>query len=281
MKQVRLFLRKTIDITSKPEMRVLPGQLAFFFVLSLIPLIALVGAIASSFSISINSLSSNLAASLPDEIATALIDRISGQGFNFNIGVFFVSAFILASNGAHSMIITSNEIYKIKDSDVIRRRVKAILMTFVLVGLLFFLLLVPVFGDEIFKLCYTYSKNTSVIDFLYRFYQILKYPLSILIVYFNIKLLYVIAPDTRISSKSTSFGAMFTTVMWIITTEIYSIYVGSFSHYDIFYGSISNILILLLWVYLLSYIFVVGMALNAYNVASDLKEQRKKEKLSQ
>ena len=281
MKQVRLFLRKTFEIIGKPEMRVLPGQLAFFFVLSLIPLIALVGGVASAFSISVETLSNSISASMPTEIANVVIDRISGQGLNFNIIIFFISSFILASNGAHSMIITSNEIYKIKDSDVIRRRVKAILMTFILVGLLFFLLLVPVFGDFIFTIIYNYCTNTNAVDFFYKVYQILKYPVSILVVYFNIKLLYVIAPDDKILSKSTSFGAMFTTIAWIISTEIYAFYIGTFTNYDIFYGSISNILILLLWVYILSYIFVVGMALNAYNVVSDLKENRKKEKQTQ
>ena len=279
MKQVRLFLRKTFEIVGKPEMRVLPGQLAFFFVLSLIPLIALVGGIASAFSISVETLSASIKTSLPSEIATVVIDRISGQGLNFNIIIFFLSSFILASNGAHSMIITSNEIYKIKDNDVIKRRVKAVLMTFILVGLLFFLLLVPVFGDYIFTLFYNYSKNTNTVDIMYKIYQILKYPISLFVVYFNIKLLYVIAPDDKIPSKNTSFGAMFTTITWIIATEIYSFYIGTFTNYDIFYGSISNILILLLWVYILAYIFVVGMAFNAYNVVNDLKRNKTKKEL--
>ena len=43
--RARETVRKVIDIIRKPEMRILPGQLAFFLVLSLIPLLALVGAI--------------------------------------------------------------------------------------------------------------------------------------------------------------------------------------------------------------------------------------------
>ena len=54
MEQLTGFIKKVTKIIAKPEMRVLPGQLAFFFVLSLIPLIALLGAIASKFSISVN-----------------------------------------------------------------------------------------------------------------------------------------------------------------------------------------------------------------------------------
>ena len=77
--------------------------------------------------------------------------------------------------------------------------------------------------------------------------------------------MYVIAPDTKIDSSSTTLCAIFTTISWVIGTEIYSIYVNLFANYNIFYGSISNIVILLLWVYLLSYVFVLGIAMNVSN----------------
>ena len=87
--------------------------------------------------------------------------------------------------------------------------------------------------------------------------------------FYNIKLLYTLAPDRKIKAKTTNSGAIFTTIGWILSTKIYSIYAGSFSNYNIFYGSISNILFLLMWVYILSYIFVLGMAFNASATKKD------------
>ena len=49
----------------------------------------------------------------------------------------------------------------------------------------------------------------------------------------------------------------------MIATQIYSFWVANIANYDIFYGSISNIIILLIWVYILAYIFANGMMLNA------------------
>ena len=46
MEKVRKFFKKLFYIVGKPYMRVLPGQLAFFTVLSLVPLIAILGTIA-------------------------------------------------------------------------------------------------------------------------------------------------------------------------------------------------------------------------------------------
>ncbi len=274
MERVRKVFKNIIEVIKKPEMRVLPGQLAFFFVISLIPLIALIGAIAAKFSISIETVKESIMGVIPSGVANVLLSTINGERLNFNIIVFFFSAFILASNGPHSMIITSNEIYKIKSRDIVSRRIKAIMMTVVLVSLLLFLLVVPVFGNSIFGILKEYSKNQTAVDALYTVYKILKYPISIVLVYLNIKLLYVLAPDKKIESNSTTQGAIFTTISWIIATEIYSIYVGKFSKYNIFYGSISNILILLLWVYILSYIFVLGMAFNAGNTLEFKKEEK-------
>lgn len=269
MERVTGAFKKVLSIITKPEMRVLPGQLAFFFVLSIIPIIALIGAIFSKFSIPIEALDEYLLSALPGSVSELLLNTVANQVLNFNIFVFFFSAFVLASNGPHSMIITSNEIYKIKSDNVIKRRLKAVGMTFILVGIFLFLILVPVCGDTIFGLLRETSKNQSFIDFLYHIYQIIKYPLSILVVYFNIKLLYVVAPDKKIRSKTTTKGALFTTISWIIATEIYTFYIGSFSKYDLFYGNISNIIILLLWIYILSYIFVFGMAINAGNTKEE------------
>ncbi len=263
MEQARGFFRKIINQIKKPEMRILPGQLAFFLVMSLIPMIALIGTLAATLSISTGTIAVSITNMMPKEIANILNDMVNNNGLNFNMAVFFVSAFILASNGTHSMIITSNEIYRIESRDWISRRIKAIFMIFLLVLVFFFLLIVPVFGDYLFNLLLETYKNNTLVDVSYVIYKVLKYPLIALILLFNIKLIYVIAPDEQIPSRSTTGGAIFTTIGWIIATEIYAFYVGTFASYGVFYGSISSVLVLLIWIYLLSYIFVLGMGVNA------------------
>ena len=109
--------------------------------------------------------------------------------------------------------------------------------------------------------------------------KILKYPLVIVVLFINIKLIYIIAPDEKIPSKSTNKGALFTTAGWVLATEIYAFYVDTFMKYDIFYGSVSNILILLLWFYILSYIFVLGLGINASGYRDDVTEVIKFKKI--
>lgn len=269
MEQVRRYFKKAIEYVSKPEMRVLPGQLAFFIVVSLIPLLALVGTIAGYLSVSTDKVMNILETVIPFELTDDILTYVSGEGLTFNIAIFFISAFLLASNGAHSMIITSNEIYKLKDSNAINRRLKAIAMTFILVLLFLFLLLVPVFGDSIFEILTANIPNKNAVLFAYNLYKLMQLPISFILIFYNIKLLYTLAPDREIKTKTTTTGTVFTTVGWILSTKLYAIYAGSFSSYNLFYGSISNILFLLMWVYILSYIFVLGMAFNASATKKD------------
>ena len=258
-------LKKTIK---RPEMRILPGQLAFFLLLSIIPLFAVVGVVGAKFSISTEGVLDALSSNVPDEVYEFIKDISSGRSININIAIFYISTFILASNGPHSMIIGSNLLYNIKSKGYLNDRIKAIIMTIILVVLFLFVLVVPAFGDQIVKIITDFIPSNSVDNTVVNIYNLLKYPISLLIIFFFVKLLYTMAPDKNIRSKNTTVGAMLTTVGWIVATEIYSFYVKDFAGYNLLYGSLSNLIILFLWIYLLSYIFVLGMALNAttYNI---------------
>lgn len=276
MKQeMKNFFHRVLDTVNKPEMRILPGQLAFFLVLSIIPLVALIATIASSFFISMDSLVDLINTTFPRDAAELINQAIGGKDLNLNIVIFYFSAFILASNGPHSMIIGSNLLYKVEDKSLIRRRMKAFLMTVVLVLLFVFLLVVPVFGDRIISMIIELVDKESITSFIRVTYSFLKYPISLFFIFFCVKLLYIMAPDKHISSKYTTYGALFTTITWILSTEVYSFYVEVFAKYNLLYGSIANLIILLLWVYLLSYVFVFGMALNASGGEHEKKKVEK------
>ena len=242
----------------RPEMRILPGQLAFFFFIALIPLLALFASLISKFNLPYSSLTELLNNYFPNGTASLLEAISTNTNFNFNIAVFYVSSIILASNGTHSMIVASNQIYKIQDAPYIKRRLKALLLMIMVFILLLFVILVPVLGDMIFDFVETVTIKNTILNA----YKILKYPLSFVFIYFFLKTIYVTAPDKVIDTNKVTYGSIFTTVTWILLTKFYSIYVERFTNYTTFYGSISSILILMLWLYFLSYLFVLGMALN-------------------
>ena len=100
------------------------------------------------------------------------------------------------------MIITSNEIYKVESKGILSRRLKAIAMTFILVLLFLFLLLVPVFGDTIFNILTSNIPNKQTVSFAYNIYKLIQYPITLVLVFYNIKLLYTVGPDRKIKAKT-------------------------------------------------------------------------------
>lgn len=261
--RIKHILKKLYCIIRKPSMLILPANLAFFLVLSVVPIIILIGLIASTFSISLDLVIEFISENLPAQVAEILETFISGKGIDFNVGFFTITAFILASNGPHSIIVTSNTLYNFEQGSYLNRRIKALILTVLLVSLFMFIIVVLAFGNIILKAIFEIGILKNLSNFAYSLFVYLKWPIAFFIIFFSIKLLYTIAPDKNIPSKYVNKGAIFTTLGWILTTAIYSYYVANFSKYDIFYGSLSNIIILMMYIYFLSYILVLGIAINS------------------
>lgn len=257
------YFKKLFRILKKPEMEILPSNIAFNIILAIIPVLTIIALIASSFDISMDMVEKLIVRIMPSEVSTTIIEAISGKGFDKTIGIYNIIALILASNGAYAIITASDTLYKTNNKDYIKKRVSSVVIISIIITLLLFLLIVPVFGENIINLMHKAKLLERYIDEIFLIYKILKWPFTLVFLYFNLKLIYTIAPSKKIKSKETTYGAIFTTIMWIISTAVFKLYLQFFAKYDILYGNLSSIIILLVWCYVLSYIFVLGLAINA------------------
>lgn len=266
MKKLKLELKEFYEnfkkVLFKPEMAILPGQLAYFFVLAIVPTITLISYEAALLNLSTDVIYDFIGSAFSSDIASMLLATTSSSEKGIGFFLVVIVGYFIASNGPASIIITSNTIYGEKQEGFFRRRLKALIMTFVLVLLFIFMLIVPVFGTKIIELFKFVDLNSNVTDNVSMIITFLQGPITWLIMYFFIKILYTMAPNKKIRSKSVGYGAIFTTVSWIIITYIYSYYINNLAHYSTFYGGLANIVILMFWFYLLAYAFTIGMALN-------------------
>ena len=58
----------------------------------------------------------------------------------------------------------------------------------------------------------------------------------------------------------------------MLIKEHYSYYINNIAKYDLVYGNLANIVILLLWFYVLAFIFVVGLQLNKKTVDAGIEK---------
>ena len=123
--------------------------------------------------------------------------------------------------------------------------------------------------------------NPSTTKKIASIIAVLKGPIAWLIIFCFIKIIYTMAPDRKIPSSFVNKGAIFTSIGWVIATYAYSYYISNFAHYNVFYGGLSNVIILMLWVYLLAYIFTIGMALNHNEEKEQLEKTGSIEKIKE
>ena len=256
-------LKNFYNILMTPAMRILPGTLAFYLVLSIIPIITLVAAICSRFSLSTSDISEFFDTILPSGVEELLVSVFSSAK-NSDLNIWFVLiGFILASNGAHSIILSSNMLYGINDKPWLERRIKALFLTIILVLLLVFVIVILGFGNILLKFILGLKVLSKFSVTIYTIFVILKWPLAVIIIFLLTKVIYTMAPDARIPSKYVNKGSLFTTVGLIISTSIYSYYANNIADYSYIYGNLANIIVLMILLFVISYIIVVGIAINA------------------
>lgn len=262
MKRWKNFFRRFWDAFWRPEMLILPGQIAFSLFLSVVPTITLIGYACTYLNISNDListlLSKGIGSNFSDILTPIITDTKITPAFFITIGV----GYFIATNGMASIIVASNTIYGIKDSGFFKRRLKALVMELVIVILVLFIVIVPLLGNSIVNILHYFNLSANTTSIIVKAFNILKVPFSLIFVYIFIKTIYTMAPDKKLPSKNVTGGAIFTTIGWVLSTYVYSYYIERYANYSIFYGSLANIVTLMLWVYLLSYILVIGMAMN-------------------
>lgn len=87
---------------------------------------------------------------------------------------------------------------------------------------------------------------------------VLKYVLPFLLTFCMFFLIYKIIPRTRIHFKSALQAALFAGLFWELAKHLFGWYVVHLAQYSIFYGSLSTVVIFVLWVYYSTMILVVG-----------------------
>lgn len=94
-------------------------------------------------------------------------------------------------------------------------------------------------------------------------FLVAKYVFFIFMVYLATAILYYFGTKEGKNSRFFSVGALFTTILIIINSYLFGIYIENFSQYNELYGSIGALLILLFYLWLNSNILLLGYELNA------------------
>ena len=92
----------------------------------------------------------------------------------------------------------------------------------------------------------------------------LRWPILVAIIFGAVCVLYRVAPKrTKPRWRWVMPGALFATMGWLGVSSLFSLYVENFANYNATFGALAAPVILLLWLYWSTLIFILGATLNA------------------
>jgi len=174
----------------------------------------------------------------------------------------FILTLYFSTNGVNSLI----EAFNNSSQDIeTRSTVKQYLISILLVLIISFLLIIAIglisFGSGILRALMPHSISETKI-FLYIL-ELLRWIIVLGVLLLAISFIYYLAPARRTDFRFISAGSMLATVLVVITTLGFNFYVDNFSRYNVLYGSLGTLMIVLIWIYLNAISVIIGFELNA------------------
>ena len=77
-------------------------------------------------------------------------------------------------------------------------------------------------------------------------------------------MIYKFLPNHIVQLKVQLMGAAFSAVGWMIVSWIFSVYLNIFKGFSSMYGSLTTIVLIMLWLYFCMYIILLGAEINSY-----------------
>lgn len=192
-----------------------------------------------------------------------IFENISGGSGAGLLSSVFLLSMLLMANGVNAVFSGfENSYHEQLTRNVFQQYLYALGVALILVVLV--LLTVAFFG---YTQIYIITPLNDVLETekatAEQWIAIVKYLFFILMVYLATATLYYFGTKEGRHTRFFSVGALLTTLLIILTSYLFGIYIDNFSQYNKLYGSIGALLILLLYLWLNANILLLGYELNA------------------
>ena len=263
--------KKYIDIGRDFSLRIrgkdIPSYAAsasFFLILSFVPMIALICGILPYTPLTEDFLLRVVLEWSPDAM-DGVLDSIIRQVYESSAGIVTISIFATlwsAGKGVMALVQGLNRINHVKEQRnmLVIRLWSCFYTTILLLGLVLSLV-VLVFGDRLLE--QLRSVYPSVVQPLIDLVMRPRALYAVLLLTFVFAALYRFLPNAKLKYREQLPGALLAAIMWTVFSYVFSLYVSN-SKYLSLYGSMTTLVITMLWLYGCMYLFLVCAYLNRF-----------------
>lgn len=258
------FIKRLITKIMDNDVTGMAAQLAYFFLLSLFPLLIFMTTLLAYTPLGQDDLFNVIKEFAPEDsfnMVRKTLDEVMANRNGGLLSIGIIGTIWSASNGMNGLMRSLNRAYDVEEGrPFILARGLAIILTLAMIFVFLLALLVPVFGKQLGMFVFSYLGYSN--EFLH-IWGVIRWTLTPIILFIIFFAIYLLAPSTKVKFKTAAPGALFASLGWIIVSFGFSFYVSKFGNYTSTYGSLGAMIVLMLWFYLSAIIIMVGGELNS------------------
>lgn len=265
--QIKGYAFRVMDVVSSHHTGAYAAQAAYFFVLSMIPIILLLLTMVQFTSLTKDYIMNAVLQAFPttvEGLIESIVDQVYSQSGTI-IPITVLVALWSAGRGVLSITNGLNCVYESRETrNYVYLRIRASLYTVIFLVAIILSLALSVFGNRIaIMLNQHFPVLVRLIDMVIRSRTLIT--LGILTLFWD--MVYKYLPNRKNIGKTTMKkqlpGAIFTACAWQVISFIFSIYLDIFTGFTTMYGSLTMIILIMLWLYMCMYVILLGGEVNA------------------
>lgn len=240
------------------------AQAAYFLIMSFIPFVLFLTAIVQYTPLTYREVRQAIMSVVPENLQGFVLNIVA-EVFSKSAAVLSLSALVAlwsSGKGMQALINGLNTIYHVKETrNWLVNRIYSMFYMFLFVLALIASLLLLVMGNRIHVLISGYVPFLgNVIGRILGAKNFLVFVMLFLV----FLVLYRYLPNRRASLKSQVPGAFLTAVAWSVFSYLFSLYFTFFPDFSIMYGSLSTLILVMVWLYFCMNLLLYGAEINAY-----------------
>jgi membrane protein len=241
------------------------AQAAFFLIMSIVPFLSLLLTLIKYLPISQTMLLDTVINVTPvpfEPLVTTILEELFAKSNGAILSVSVLVAIWSAAKGVLAIVRGLQAVYHVNESRnyFVLRFISAI-YTVIFVTAIILTLLLLVFSNQIYYALKTDFPTAA--DFISIFIK-QKFLLALCLLTLFFLVVYRLVRRSNNSFISLIPGAVIAALSWIVFSYAFSVYIDKFSDFSYTYGSLTTIVLLMLWVYFCMYLLFIGAEINSY-----------------
>lgn len=265
MKRIKDYLKKIMAVSeeiAKDHVGAYAAQTAYFFMICMIPIILLLLTLVQYTPVTKADVMTAVIQVFPSSV-DSMMTSIVNQVYNQSTGVISITVIVAlwsAGKGVLAMSTGLNCVYKCRETrNYVFLRLRATLYTVMFILVIILLLVLSVFGNSLNLFIEEHVPILSkAADWLIEARTFIT---PVTLVLFTL-LIYKFLPNRKDRYLKQLPGAVFAAIGWMVVSWVFSVYVDVFEGFSTMYGSLTTIVLIMLWLYFCMYSILLGGEIN-------------------